>query len=51
MITNAQRIAEVVEFDRHRLNKEMQRRAYELCVHDGKCFEVCLGIDHVSIKP
>jgi len=41
MITKAQKTAEVVEFDRLRLNPKMERRAYGMCAKDGKCFEVC----------
>jgi len=46
MITKAQKTAEVVEFDRLRLGKEMERRAYELCDHEACCFEVCIKDRH-----
>lgn len=43
MITKAQKTAEVVEFDRLRLDPKMQRFAWEMCDHEARCSEVCFG--------
>jgi len=41
MITKAQKTAEIVEFDRLRLDKKMERQAWEMCAKEGKYFESC----------
>lgn len=46
MITKAQKTAEIVEFDRLRLDPKIQGRAYELCDHEARCFEVCIKDRH-----
>jgi len=43
MITKAQRTAEIVEFDRLRLDKKMERQGYEMCDHEARCFQICFN--------